>query len=296
MSERTAGGRVLRRWGQFDSKIDYTRYTTYLLYIVHSHDIHLAVKNELQQADRLQRLIANSIAKSPAGVNLLLIGGFRYRLLDNSQRFSVDIDYHWGGDLAAKQRELLSLCRRTILGQVRRELGYEGSASARTGPDADSPNAKIVNLGFWKGDVHVEIPLELTQIVCLDPPTIRTAGGTVHATPSDLDLIESKVIAVLNRLFLQHRDLVDVFLYADKLQGDSPARIKQKLMQIQLPTETVMLRLKDLQDNQPYHATAIQKVIDEQMETSVAQQMNAGGGGKAVLGSVLNVLMRVCRP
>lgn len=70
---------------------------------------------------------------------MLLIGGFRYRLLDHSPRFSVDIDYHWGGDLEAKQRELLGLCRRVILGQVRRELGYEGSASARTGPDADSP-------------------------------------------------------------------------------------------------------------------------------------------------------------
>ena len=68
-----------------------------------------------QEADRLQRAVARLVAISPAGVNLLLIGGFRYRLLDNSQRFSVDIDYHWGGDLAAKHRELLALCRRVIL-------------------------------------------------------------------------------------------------------------------------------------------------------------------------------------
>jgi nucleotidyltransferase AbiEii toxin of type IV toxin-antitoxin system len=254
------------------------------------------VKTEFIEADKLQRLVANSIARSPVGVNLLLIGGFRYRLLDNSQRLSVDIDYHWSGDLETKQRELLSLCRRTILGQARRELGYQGSASARTGPDADSPTAKFIDLKFWKGDVHIEIPLELTRIVCLDPPTIRTAAGTVHATPSDVDLIESKVLAVLNRLFLQHRDLLDIFLYADKLQADSPARIKKKLMKIQLPVETVMRRLKDLQDNQPYHATAIQKVIDEQMETTVGQQITAGGGGKAVLQSALKVLMRVCRP
>ncbi|HVV02174.1 MAG TPA: hypothetical protein VHH88_12475 [Verrucomicrobiae bacterium] len=60
---------------------------------------------ELDQADRLQRLVAHAIARSPAGVNLLLIGGFRFRLLDNSHRLSVDIDYHWGGDLDAKQQE-----------------------------------------------------------------------------------------------------------------------------------------------------------------------------------------------
>jgi hypothetical protein len=128
----------------------------------------------------------------------------------------------------------------------------------------------------------------------LDPPTIRTAGGTVHATVSDADLIESRIIAVLNRLFLQHRDLMDVFLYADKLRPDSLGRIQKKLVKLKLPVETVARRLKDLRDNQQYHATAVQKVIDEQMETTVAQQMNAGGGGRTILDSVLSVLMRVC--
>jgi hypothetical protein len=254
------------------------------------------VKTELAEADRLQRVIANLIARSPAGVQLLLIGGFRYRLFDHSQRFSVDINYHWGGDLEKKQRELLKLCHRTILGEVRRGLGYEGSASARTGPDADSPNAKFIDLRFWKGDIHFEIPLELTQIVCLDPPTVRTAGGTVHATPSDADLIESKLVAVLNRLYLQHRDLVDVFLYSDKLRPDSAARVSRKLVKLQLRAETVSRRLKDLRENREYHASAIQKVIDEQMEATAAQQINAGGGGRAVLEAVLGVLMQVCRP
>ncbi len=45
-----------------------------------------------QEMERIQRVIVRMIATSPAGVNLLLIGGFRYRLLDQSQRFSVDID------------------------------------------------------------------------------------------------------------------------------------------------------------------------------------------------------------
>jgi hypothetical protein len=51
------------------------------------------VNAEIQEADKLQRVVARLIATSPAGVSLLLIGGFRYRLLDNSHRFSVDIDY-----------------------------------------------------------------------------------------------------------------------------------------------------------------------------------------------------------
>jgi len=102
------------------------------------------VQTDNQEIDRLQRVVARLVATSPAGVNLLLIGGFRLRLLDNSQRFSVDIDYHWEGDLEAKQRELLALCRRVILGQVRRELGYEGSVAVRTGPDTDSSTSRWI--------------------------------------------------------------------------------------------------------------------------------------------------------
>src|SRR6266498_5391735 len=111
-----------------------TFFTIYNIYVVNrvQADYRYLMQKLIHEADRLQRVIARMIATSPAGVNLLLIGGFRYRLLDNSQRFSVDIDYHWGGDLEAKQQELLAFCRRVILGQVRRELGYEGSVSVRT--------------------------------------------------------------------------------------------------------------------------------------------------------------------
>jgi hypothetical protein len=52
--------------------------------------------------------------------------------------------------------------------------------------------------------------------------------------------------------------------------------------------------LKDLQENREYHATAIQKVIDQQMDSTVAQQMNSGGGGRAVLDSALNLILKVC--
>jgi hypothetical protein len=249
-----------------------------------------------QETDRIQRLIARAIATSPAGVKLLLIGGFRYRLLDRSERFSVDIDYHWDADLDAKQQELLRLCRRIVLGQVRRDLGYEGSVSLRQGPDADSPEARFIDLRFWKESFSVEIPVEITRILCLDPPIVRTAEGVVHATPSDADLIESKLIAVLGRVFIQHRDLVDVFLYGNNLRPDAASRLARKLSRLQLNPATVERRLRDLQENPDYHGRAVQKVIDEQMTPVVAAQMNVGGGGRMIFHTALELVTRNCAP
>jgi ATP-dependent Clp protease ATP-binding subunit ClpA len=70
--------------------------------------------------------------------------------------------------------------------------------------------------------------------------------------------------------------------------------LKEKLATLQLRPETLSRRIKDLKDNQEYHARAIQKVIDEQMEPTVAQQMNAGGGGRAVFDLALKRILGVC--
>jgi hypothetical protein len=253
-----------------------------------------SVDIEVREADKLQRVVANLIATGPAGVKLLLIGGFRYRLLDNSQRFSVDIDYHWDGDIRQKQEELQSYCTRVVLREVKRLFGYQGSASKRKGPDAESHNAAFLDLRFWKPGRAIEIPIEITKIICLDPPTIRTADGTVHATPSDADLIEGKILAVLNRLHLQHRDLLDIFLYGDRLRPDSPKRVKQKIAALAINPDAIRKRLHDLDQHAQYHATAIQKVIDTQVESTVAQQMNSGGGGRTVLAESLKLIKRVC--
>jgi len=53
-------------------------------------------------------------------------------------------------------------------------------------------------------------------------------------------------------------------------------------------------KLHGMQENRDYHAAAIQNVVDEQMDATVAQQMNAGGGGRAILDAALSLILRVC--
>jgi hypothetical protein len=242
------------------------------------------------EIEKIQRMAVRIVATNPAGHNLLLIGGFRYRLLDRSARFSGDIDYHWEGDLGGKQAELLRLSRRTVVPQVRRELGYGGTADIPTGPEAESPNARFVELRFWKLGVaasQIVVPLEITRIICLDPATIRTAEGIVYPTPSDTDLIEGKIVAVLNRLVLAHRDLVDIFLYGDRLRADSPRRLQEKLEKLHVDPASVRRRLDDLGQNVEYHSRTVQAILDSQLDPVVAAQINAGGGGKTVFSRAL---------
>jgi hypothetical protein len=62
--------------------------------------------DDTSPTERIQLRAVRVLATHPAGRGLCLVGGFRYRLLNESARASNDIDYHWEGDLQAKQMEI----------------------------------------------------------------------------------------------------------------------------------------------------------------------------------------------
>ncbi len=246
-----------------------------------------------QDTESLQKLLARLVATHPVGRNLMLIGGFRYRFLNNSVRTSNDIDYHWSGELAQKQTDMVAFLNRLVLPEVRRLMNYDGSASPHHGPDAESPAVRIIDLAFWRSGVpnsRIEIPIEITRILCADAVAIRTVGGTIYPTVSDADMIESKVLAVLNRTILRHRDLVDLFLFRDQLRSDSRQRIAAKMQALGIRSDQALKRLNDLHAHEDYHGRATQTVIDSQIDPPSAAQLNDAGGGQIVMASVLRLL------
>lgn len=243
--------------------------------------------------EALQKLTARLVATHPVGRKLMLIGGFRYRFLNNSVRTSDDIDYHWSGEFEQKQADLVSFLNRVVVPEARRLMGYDGTAAPRHGPDAESPAVRIIDLAFWHTGVansRIEIPIEITRIMCADAVNIRTVEGTIYSTASDADMIESKVLAVLNRTVLRHRDLVDLFLFRDQLRPDSRRRIAAKMQALGIMRDQASNRLRDLHTHVDYHGRATQAVINAQIDPPAAAQLNDVGGGKLVMDSVLVLL------
>jgi hypothetical protein len=250
-------------------------------------------KDKANILEDIQQLIAATLATSPAGYNLCLIGGFRFRLLDNSARSSIDVDYHWEKNLEEKQKEVISLLRRNLLSEVKHKFGYDGTVTPATVSNADSPLTKQVDLSFYRKDVpysRIEITVDITRIECLDSPIVRTKGGVVYLTASDEDIIESKVISLFNRIYIQERDMVDIFLFADKLSSDSAGRIAKKFARISLDQSGVSDRLKKIIANRDYHIRNIEEVIDNQVDPLVADRIREAGGAAMVFEHVLKAL------
>jgi len=250
-------------------------------------------EQQTKAIEKIQRIVAHLLATTPAGHALCLIGGFRYRFLDQSARQSRDLDYHWEGDLTKKQAELVSLFKRRLLPEVKRRLGYDGAVRTATGVDAESPAVRIVELSFWSADRagRMEVPVDITRIICRDPIIVRTAEGIVYPTPSDADLIEGKVIALFNRPYLQHRDFVDLFLFSSHRRPDSAERLRDKFATLAINQETILRQLGDFESHPDYHIRSIAAVITDQMDPSATANLERAGGAKLVFETVRELLV-----
>jgi hypothetical protein len=241
----------------------------------------------------IQQMTARLLATTPPGVRLALIGGFRYRFLDQGSRVSRDIDYHWDGDLQAKQSELISAFKEKLLPQVRRKFGYSGRVVPHCTPEGDSLIVRTILMTFWRDGEpgsQIELPVDITRIAHTDKFTVKTRNGVVYPTPSDLDMIESKIIAVFARTVLRHRDLVDIFMFANHLAATSPQRINGKLTEKGIDRERLKKRMDGMADGRAYHSGSIDELIRTQLDPAAAANLDQAGGGGMVLVSVLKIL------
>lgn len=250
-------------------------------------------ENSENVIEDIQRMIVKTLATNPEGRNLHLIGGYRFRLFDNSPRISKDIDYHSSEDLEEKRNKVISLFKQKLLPQVKEKFRYDGSVAPAQGPDSDTPLVKTINLAFYIKDFaysRIEIPVDILTIETLDEPIPRTADGVVFLTRTDQDIIESKVIAVLNSTFVRGRDIVDIFLFEDKLAPDSAERIAKKLTHLGMDSFMITKQIQRLIDAGKVHTRGISEIIETQLDPQAADNINRGGGANAVFDHVMTIL------
>ena len=244
--------------------------------------------------EQFQTLVAKLLATQPVGHQLCLIGGFRYRFLDASCRASMDMDYHWEGDLDRKQAEIVNVLRQRLLPEIDRLFGCEGDIRPARGPSAESPAVRVIEIAFYRSEEpgsRIAIPLEIMRIPRLDAPTIRTVAGTVFLTVSDADMIESKVLALVNRPFVQLRDVLDIFLFQDRLGRDAPQRLAQKFIALSLSSADVVKRLNRLRESESVHVRELGRILDAQVDAPAAANLRAAGGGAIIWHQVMHPLM-----
>lgn len=123
-----------------------------------------------------------------------------------------------------------------------------------------------------------------------DPPAVRTVAGTVFLTVSDADMIESKIVALVNRQFTQARDILDIFLFQDRLRPDAAGRLSQKFSALSSSPTDVRERLARLQAAASIHVREIKRILDAQVDPAVAANLRLAGGAASIWDRVMQLL------
>jgi hypothetical protein len=192
--------------------------------------------------------------------------------------------------------EIIDLLRSKLLPQVERELGYDGDIQPGAEPEVESPAVRIVQMAFYRAQKpgsRIQIPLEITRVARHDKPIVKTIAGTVFLTVSDEDMIESKILACLNRPFFQVRDILDIFLFQDTLSHNTPVRLSKKLQELALPLEAAVEKLDRLEKSRTVHVRGIDRLLAEQVNPTVTANLLAAGGAAIVWDSVMHLLRDV---
>ncbi len=104
-------------------------------------------------------------------------------------------------------------------------------------------------------------------------------------------MIESKIIALVNRAFTQVRDVLDIFLFQDSLRPDASARLSRKFRTLSLSPADVIRRLGRLQDAASVHVREIERILDEQVDPAVAANLRVAGGAAMIWDGVMRLLI-----
>jgi predicted nucleotidyltransferase component of viral defense system len=246
--------------------------------------------------EEIQRIVAKLIATNPPGRNLVLIGGFRYRLLDDSPRMSVDIDYHWEESLSEKQKEIVLFLEKKFVPELKHRFGYDAHVRLVEGPETESTMVKMVDVAFYSPDIHGSkrtIRIDITCIDCIDKPTTRTKDGVIYLTATNQDMIESKIISLLCRIPTQERDFLDIFLFKSQLSKDSPERVLQKLEKKHLDLAKAHSTLEQIVNDKKYHVKNVSELIESQLDVDAANQLNQAGGAGVVFDGVINSVQAI---
>lgn len=244
------------------------------------------MNEQIATIERLQQLIAQIIARE-SGEKLLLIGGFRYRLLDKSIRQSMDIDYHCSGNSEKIKESLVSLFQRRLFPEVKREFRMDCSIHDR------SELVITLELSFYNQKERIEIPVDIVTIPCLDTPETRTIGGTIYLTASDADMVESKIIALMSRSYFQTRDMVDLYLFRNFLLPESMGRVQIKMINLGLSKEHANKLVKDLEKNRAFHMRNLDKVIDERIDKNMVLLIRMNNGVDSILDFTIETLHKL---
>lgn len=211
--------------------------------------------------DEIQSFFLEEFYKNPASSGAVLFGGGRFRHINNSIRFSVDLDFF------KTERFNYNNALNFISGKFIDLLKQRFGVSARIidiPPWQKVHNIETIRLLVYDNDKDFyQVVIDLDFI--MREPSLDCENGllrnVVILIGSNQELLEEKLISIFARLDLKIRDIFDLWYYRDLAKELNKENIQKKLAQRSISKDLIKKRLDDFTHHRDYYLKEIKNII-----------------------------------
>lgn len=211
--------------------------------------------------DEIQAFFLEEFYKNPSSNGTVLVGGGRFRHINNSLRFSVDLDFFQ--DKGFNEKNIQGF----ISGKFIKLLEQRFGVSARiieTPPWQKTHNIETIRLLVYDKDndfYQIEIDFDFIMRKPYSGYEKELFRNVVILTSTNEESLEEKLISVFEREPIKIRDLFDFWYYRDLVKKFDKDRIQKKLKERGVSKDSIEKRLKDFTLHRDYYIREIKNII-----------------------------------
>lgn len=233
----------------------------YLLKQYKEKALDLGVDLKIMLIDEIQAFFLEEFYKHPASNGVVLFGGGRFRHINNSIRFSIDLDFFRtkGFDYL----KVVNFISGRFIELLKQKFGVEARI-IEIPPWQESPGVESVRLLIYdKDNDFYQIELDF-DFIMREPYSKRSKGllkNVVISIGNNAEVLEEKLISIYERVPVKARDIFDLWYYRELSHELSRENIHKKLQARGVSNDSIRKRLNDFISHKDYYLKEITNII-----------------------------------
>lgn len=231
----------------------------YLLKILKDKALETGVDLRTILIDEFQAFFLEEFYKTPASNGAVLFGGGRFRHINNSIRFSIDLDFFTTKNF--NYDNITDFISKKFI----RLLKNKYNVSARVidiPPWQKSNSIETIRLFLHNDDFNqIEIDFDFIMREPAYQPENSLLGNIVVSAANSKELLEEKLISIYERSELKIRDIFDLWYYRNLAVELNKSGIHKKILERGISKESINKRLEDFSKHRNYYIKEITNII-----------------------------------
>jgi predicted nucleotidyltransferase component of viral defense system len=233
----------------------------HLLYRLKNSALNAGVELKTVLMDEIQSFFLEEFYKNSSSIGSVLFGGGRFRHINESIRFSIDLDFFETKDF--EYEKVLDFISGKFIKLLENRFGIS-SRVINVPPWQISDNVKTIRLLVFDNEndfSQIEIDFDFIKRQPAYECERKLLKNVVIVTSNDAEALEEKLISIYERRPIKIRDIFDFWYYRNLVKKLNYESINKKIMDRCISEDSIKKQLLDFSKHREYYIKEIKNII-----------------------------------